>query len=152
MPLFDKDDILEALFDMLGSADPAARQRLSRASDQVLRTLVARSGGAVVTSFWRHPRDMGSSGTPCDWLGALSPSIVEVHCQCGVEVALQRFRQRSRHPGHHDADRREEDLRVQFRQYAEHGPLGVGTLVVVDTSSYREVQSLVDQVTAAFER
>ena len=150
LPLFDKDDILEALFDAMGSADLAARHRLSRASDRVLSTLVARSSGAVVTSFWRHPRDTSSSGTPCDWLRELAPSLVEVYCQCAPELAVQRFLRRSRHPGHHDAGRTETELLTQLHRVADYGPLGVGRLIVFDTSTPQDVQTLIREIAGAF--
>jgi glucokinase len=150
LPLFDKDDILDALFDTLGSPDSVSRQRLSRASDTVLMRLAERSRGAVLTSFWRHLGLDGSSGTPCEWLNQLSGLIVEVYCKCPAEIAALRFRRRSRHPGHFDTDKSEETLITQFRLVEERGPLDVGKLIIADTSVQCEVDPLIRKIALAF--
>ena len=87
LSLYDKDDILEGLFEALGSGDAHWRGRLSRASDQIFQRLVQLSGGAVLTSFWRHPAMSTDSGTPTDWISAISTGVVEVYCACDPEVA-----------------------------------------------------------------
>jgi MoxR-like ATPase len=55
LPLFDKDDILEGLFESRGIGDAVWREKLSRDSDEELIRLVRDSNGAVVSSFWRRP-------------------------------------------------------------------------------------------------
>jgi hypothetical protein len=151
LPLLDKDDILEALYDGLGVGDMAWRQRLSRASDEVLRVTAGRSAGAVLTSFWRHPLAQGDAGTPTDWLAALSPRIVEVYCACPVELALARFQARVRHPGHNDAVRPAGDLRRKFNEDAARGPLSVGPLVRVDTTAVCDADAVTAAVRAALQ-
>ena len=71
LPLLDKDEILEALFEALGVGDAPWRTRLSRAADQVLQRLALQSNGAVIASWWRHPLSRVSSGTSTDWLSSL---------------------------------------------------------------------------------
>ncbi len=150
LPLYDKDDILEALFDTMGPVDADLRHRLSRASDRIMTTLVEQSCGAVLTSFWRNPGDDGSSGTPCEWLSQLSPSIVEVYCRCEPEFAVQRFLRRSRHPGHLDAGRNQQELLTQFRRVGERGPLGFGRVIVMDAATRQNTETLIDEITAVF--
>jgi shikimate kinase len=149
LPLLDKDDILESLYDGLGVGDMAWRQRLSRASDEVLRTTASRSAGAVLTSFWRHASAGGDAGTPSDWIAGLSGAVVEVHCDCPVEVALIRFQTRSRHPGHNDAERPAGDLLRKFNDTAGRGPLGVGRLIRVDTAKSYDPKAVVEAVRSA---
>ena len=98
LPLFDKDDILEALFERAGAVDAAARQRLSRMSDDVLRRIAVASRGAVIVAHWRHERAGGTSGTPVAWLKALSATLIEVHCICPAAIAERRFRAPSKAP------------------------------------------------------
>ncbi len=150
LPFYDKDDILEALFDTMGPIDADLRQRLSRASGHVLATLVEQAYGAVLTSFWRHRGDGGSSGTPSEWLAQLSSPIVEVHCRCHPELAARRFFGRSRHPGHLDAVRSREALLAQFRRVEERGPLGVGRLIIIDTTIWYDTASVIQEVMGAF--
>ncbi|HEV7507697.1 MAG TPA: AAA family ATPase [Thermoanaerobaculia bacterium] len=133
LPLLDKDEILEALFEGLGVGDAEWRNRLSRSADVVLQRLAAQTAGAVLASFWRHPQVTGESGTPTGWISALSGRVVEVHCVCPAEVAAERFLARKRHAGHLDRDKSSDDLVADFVRLADLGPLGLGPLVNVDT-------------------
>jgi hypothetical protein len=146
LPLLDKDDILEALFDSLGVGDDQWRNRLSRAADEVLRRLAEQTAGAVLTSFWRHPQVTGDSGTPTGWLSSLSGKIVEVYCVCSPEIAAERFSARKRHEGHLDRNKRSDDLLTDFVELAARGPLGLGPLVSVDTSHAIDFDDLLHQL------
>lgn len=145
LPLLDKDDILETLFDSFDSVDLSLRQRLSRASDSVLAKVASRSAGAVIVSFWCHNQAGGTAGTPTGWLKhILSAKIVEVFCDCPLDLAETRFRERQRHPGHNDS-LRAPHLRDQLESLAVLGPLGVGELVRVSTGgSYDFDQVMID--------
>lgn len=148
LPLLDKDDILEALFEGAGLVDPSMRQKLSRSSDDVLARLAAASQGAVLVSFWRHQDVAGTAGTPTAWIKALSSNAVEVHCLCPPKVALQRFTDRQRHPAHNDAARLA-SLPAQFQQLARLGPLGLGSIVVVRTDQPYEFAELIGEIRQA---
>jgi cytidylate kinase len=146
LPMLDKDDILEALFDGLGVGDAEWRNRLSRAADEVLRRLADQTAGAVLASFWRHPQVTGESGTPTGWLSSLSGKIVEVHCACSPEIAAERFSVRKRHDGHLDRDKRSDDLLASFVELAARGPLGLGYLVSVDTGQAIDFDGILRQL------
>src|SRR5687768_6400900 len=104
MPLIDKDDILDRLFESRGVGNAAWRRTLSRESDVILQHEATSSNGAIVASFWRLAGMPSNSGTPTDWLDAPSHDVVNVHCACDLEVAASRFVQRRRQPGHRDGD------------------------------------------------
>ena len=129
LPLIDKDAILESLFDSLGSPDSEARTRLSRASDEVLYRLAEASHASILVNWWNH------DSAP-QRLRDIATSIVEVHCDCPVEVAAERFQARRRRPGHHDGDRSAEEVKDGITRLRDNyrGPLGVGELVRIDTS------------------
>lgn len=143
IPLIDKDAILEALFDSLGCPDRDERYRLSRASDEVLYALAEASQAAVVVNWWDH--DSSPSR-----LRGIASSVVEVFCDCAVEVAAGRFAARRRHPGHHDPARSPEEVAEGARRMREtfQGPLGVGNVVRVDTEGSVDLDSVADQVLA----
>jgi adenylylsulfate kinase-like enzyme len=146
LPLLDKDEILEGLFESLGVGDGDWRNRLSRAADEVLRRLALESGGAVLASFWRHPRSTKESGTPVSWLNDLPGPVVEVYCACGPKMAAQRFLGRKRHAGHLDHQKRQEEVVEDFVRMEALGPLGIGVLIQVGTSGTVDVERVVSSI------
>jgi predicted kinase len=146
LPMLDKDEILEGLFDSLGIGDAEWRSRLSRSADEVLRRLALQSGGAVLASFWRHSQSTSESGTPTSWLNALPGPVVEVHCVCPPETAAERFLARQRHDGHLDDQKRPEEVRASLTQLGALGHLGVGPLIRVDTSVAVDVETVVSRM------
>jgi hypothetical protein len=148
LPLLDKDDILEGLFEALGVGDADWRQRLSRASDEIFERLAKTSNGAVLTSFWRTPEISTQSGTPTEWIASISQRIVEVHCICDPEIAAARFINRTRHPGHLDSAKRPEDVLCSFRILATVGALGLGKLLQVDTTNEIDLNRVVNDIKA----
>ena len=142
LPLISKDTILEALFDTLGVGDDGWRGRLSRASDEVLLAVAEQTQGAVLDNWWHH-------AWARERLPQLGGTLIEVFCNCPVEVASARFRSRRRHPGHRDPELTDEEaaegiaaVRRSFR-----GPLRLrGGLVTVDTSGPVEATTVVSAV------
>ncbi len=82
IPMLDKDDILEAMFDSLGTGNSEWRERLSRSSDEILKKLVSKTDRAIVTSWWQHPKSVDKSGSSIDWISSLSGDIVKIYCKC----------------------------------------------------------------------
>lgn len=150
LPLLDKDDVLTALLETVGAADPDQRHRLSRASDRVVRAVAERTAGAVLVSFWRRERLSTTSGTPVQWLRDLPDArVVEVACDCPAALAAQRFQSRQRHPDHFDAPKRTAELVTEFERLAAEGPLAIGPVVPVDTSGLVDVDAVAASVTTA---
>lgn len=138
----DKDDILEALFDSLGVGDIQWRFQLSRASDEVFSKLALQSPGAILTSWWQHPRASSKSGTPTQWLSSLPFEAIEIYCVCSPEIAATRFAERRRHAGHLDDQRKVSEIAAQFEEYAALGPLGIGSVVQVNTEGEVDLSAL----------
>lgn len=146
LPVLDKDEILEGLFEGLGIGDAEWRSRLSRSADEVLRRLALQSSGAVLASFWRHPQSASTSGTSTLWLNALPGPVVEVHCACPPAKAAERFLARQRHAGHLDDQKRPDEVVAGFIQLEALGHLGVGALIQVDTSEPVDVETVVSRL------
>jgi hypothetical protein len=137
VPLLAKDTVKEALFDALGTGDREWSRRLGGASMEVLFALAAHAPAAVLDAFWRRPLVV-------DRLAALSPPIVEVHCACPPELALARYRERVRHPGHGGVP---DDEVAHWA--VEAGPLALGgPLLEVDTTQPVDVASVAAWVRA----
>jgi hypothetical protein len=149
LPLIDKDDILDRLFEAKGVGNAAWRRTLSRESDVILQQEATSSNGAVLASFWRLPGMPSDSGTPTDWLDAPSHHVVNVHCACDLEVAASRFLQRRRHPGHLDGESSSTEVLVSLRKLTQLPTLNIGQRIDVDTSQESNLTDLVRVIRAA---
>ena len=145
--LFDKDTILEALYDGCGCTDIQTRGRFSRSSDLTLQRLAKEACSAVLVSHWQHPTLQDSpSGTPTSWLATLPGRLVEIHVACPTDVAVRRFMERSRHPGHLDGLRGEDELRQQFVQLNALGALGIGALIMVRGDEPYDIDEIIGDI------
>ena len=149
LPMLDKDEILETLFNSQGVGNAEWRTRLSRAADEALRERALRSGGAVIASWWRHPASQVESGTPIEWVSSLPGVVVELHCVCSPHLATERFLSRKRHEGHLDRIRSHAEVLASFQQHAALGPLGIGRVVEVNTERSVETGTLLAQIRSA---
>ena len=152
LSFFDKDDLLDQLFEAHGTGDAAWRRRLSRESDVLFERAAVASAGAVLVSFWHQPGMPADSGTPTVWLSALSRRLVHVHCVCAPEMAAARFLQRKRHRGHLDRDTTPEELITNLRALATLGRLDIDQSIDVDTNGEVELDAVLQRVHAAFTR
>jgi len=149
LPVFDKDTILEHLFDTRGTGDSAHRRALSRESDTLFQAQASASPGAVLVSFWRQPGMASDSGTPTAWISELPAPVVNVHCVCPPEVAAERFACRTRHAGHLDSQRPFEVLLASLRQLAALPPLALGPRIDVDTTQPIDLEAILRQIGAS---
>ncbi len=149
LPLLDKDDFLDALFEERGIGDRAWRSSLSREADVRFVAAALALSGACLVSWWQHPQLERVSGTPTEWLVQLGGPIIEVHCRCRIETAVDRFLSRSRHAGHLDSFRSRRSLRAQFASCSAAGPLACGTVVDLNTEQAVRIEALVRRVERA---
>jgi predicted kinase len=152
LPVVDKDDILDRLFEANGVGDSAWRRRLSRESDVILEREALASSGAILASLWRVPGTAEESGTPIHWLQGLSNLVVNVRCVCSPETAARRFVERKRHPGHLDAYAAYAEVLTSLQALAELAALDVGPRIDVDTSGPVGVDDVVREIRGAFTR
>jgi glucokinase len=155
LPLIDKDDILERLFEAKGVGDAKWRRRLSRESDALLQAEAgqsAQSTGAVLTSFWRLPGMPPDSGTPTEWLFDLTEIIVTVRCICPAEIAAERFTGRTRHPGHLDGLRTYAEVLASIRALPPITSLNLGEVIDVDTRGVVAPDAVAREIQHAFTR
>jgi predicted kinase len=143
VPLIAKDTIKEALFDALGSSDLAWSQRLGEATYLVLLALAedsAEAGADVVleANFVR-------GGDFATGLASLPARFVQVHCSAPLDVLLDRYRRRERHPGHVDSERI--DALSEAIETRRHDPLDLpGGTIRIDTTQPVDMASLASRV------
>jgi hypothetical protein len=152
LPVIDKDDTLERLFNAKGVGDIGWRRALSRESDVLFRDEAERSEGALLVSFWHLPGMSPGSGTPTEWLHALSSRIVNLHCECPPTIAAARYSQRVRHPGHLDYLRSHEEAVTTIQRVADLEPLEFSPRVKCDTSFEIDLSALATSICEAFDK
>jgi hypothetical protein len=135
--LLTKDLIKETLHDALGAPEPdlAWSRRLGGAAMELLWTLAARSADVLIEANFRPGSDYERAR-----LTALGGCPVEVHCVCPAELAVTRYNTRARHRVHHLAHASVQALAEWDR------PVGIGTLIAVDTTAPVDVNAIAAQV------
>lgn len=146
LALFDKDDFLERLYETNDVTDWDIRKRLSRRSDLDFQTAATLVNTAVLVSHWRPRNGSAESGTPTNWLSDSFDNLVEVFCDCPVQIATQRFLARERHPGHMDAQRDPIHLAGKMLSMSRGYPLGLGPVVQVNTKAEVNIGHLLIQL------
>jgi predicted kinase len=126
LPLIAKDDIKEALMEVLGRPTTVPQsQRLGRAAVMAMLAVAEASRSGVLDSTF-YPYTI-------EHLKRVRPPLIEIRCVCPLEVAQARYRARirSRHAGHLDQQRSPDEL------WNEHHlrPLGLGPLINVNTET-----------------
>jgi len=146
LPLIAKDTIKEALFDGPGIGDLEWSQRLGSPTFEVMLAVAEESvaAGASLVLEANFPR--GSEAETR--LAALPARIVQVHCSAPLDVLVDRYDARERHPGHVDAER-VEALREAV-QTGRHDPLDLpGETIRLETTCPVDFASVAKRVAAA---
>jgi predicted kinase len=143
LPVFDRDDLKDSLFDTLGWSDRAWSQRLGLAAYELLYLVADRllARGVSVILDTNFQRDALSK-----WLGELRArydfALVEVHCSAAPELMARRFRERwesgDRHPGH-TGEFTDEAAFIAALDARDYRPVGIGTVIGVDTTDPERV-------------
>jgi predicted kinase len=145
LPLIAKDTIKEALFDALGAGDLAWSQTLGEGTYLAMIRIVgesvaARASLVVEANFVR-------GGEFAQTLAALPARFVQVHCNAPLEILLERYGSRERHPGHVDSKRIE--ALQEAVETGRHDPLDLpGETIRIDTSKPVDLAELVARVEA----
>lgn len=139
--LLGKDRIKETLHDGLGApaADLAWSRRLGGAAMELLWALAADAPAVVLEANFRPHSDYER-----DRISALGGRLVEVNCACPAEVAARRYAERAvaSHPVHVVTS-----LSPGFLAEFDR-PVGLGELIIVDTTAPVDVAALAGQVRA----
>jgi predicted kinase len=143
LPLIAKDTIKEALFDGLGAGDLAWSRRLGEATYLAMLGLAedAVGGGASIVLEANFVR----GGRFATRLAALPAHFVQVHCDAPLEVLVDRYTGRDRHPGHVDSERI--DALREAVETGRHEPLDLpGQTIRLDTSGPIDLAALCDHL------
>lgn len=104
LPAFGKDDIKEALFDVLGTGDRAWSRSLSEASfaalSRLARAQLAARRSCILEGNWRPGHALSLRGT----LAEHGARCAQVWCRAERQEIVRRFTSRARHAGHLDSE------------------------------------------------
>ena len=139
--VIDKDDFLEVLLGSVQEFDAEFRFKCSREADKQFEEAARVAGDVILVSHWQGPDEHRESGTPSFWLREFD-IVVEIVCHCSVATALQRFRNRRRHPGHGDSRSDLSVLQHWFEGDSLRGPLGIGSLITINTEEIVDIKKL----------
>jgi glucokinase len=139
LPLIAKDVIKESLYDTLGADDVEASERLGTAAYALVfaqaRAMLADGVSLIVEANFFRDQEPEFAALPAH-------RLVQIQCDAPLDVLLDRYAQRSRHAGHHDAQKLKE-LPGRFAS-GVHEPLRLaGTLVRLDTTQPVDLDALV---------
>ncbi len=143
--LLSKDRIKETLHDEFGAPEPdlAWSHRVGGAAMELLWVLAADLPAVVLEANFR-PRSEYERAR----IAGLGGQLVEVYCHCPAELAIARYTDRAAgcHPVHVVTTMSPEFV-AQFDR-----PVGLGELVVVDTTGPADVPAVAAQVRACLAR
>ena len=146
LPLIAKDTIKEALFDGLGAGDLAWSQRLGEATYLAMLALVEESVASGASLVLEGNFVRGSELETR--LAALPVRFGQIHCSAPLELLIERYEGRTRHPGHIDHERGQ-TLRDAVES-GRHEPLDVpGVTIRIDTSGPVDIAALADCLAAS---
>ena len=141
LPLIAKDEIKESLYESLGG-DVSASARLGASAYVLIFALARRmltSGVALIVeaNFFRDQES--------DFAALPGHRLVQFHCQAPLGVLVERYASRSRHAGHHDAEKIKE-LPARFESGA-HDALNLrGEVIELDTTQPVDPDPLADRI------
>lgn len=148
LPIFAKDTIKESLYDALGDEGPAdldTSRRFGAAAMELLWRLARDAPACVLEANFRFPEEFVRPALR--ELTADGGAVVEVHCSCPPEEAARRYDARGPGPQRHRVHRWS-SLPAEIRdEYV--GPIGVGPVIVADTTGPVDVEHLAARVRAA---
>ena len=140
-PLISKDCIKETLFDALNGPpnDLGFSRKIGGASMALLWTLAKQCPQVILEANFRPYSDFERSR-----ISSLQGSIIEIYCRCPLEEAVRRFNLRAQPGKRHPAHPLMEASLETFSEYDR--PVGIGTVIEVDTTHPVDVEKLVGQL------
>jgi len=144
VPLIAKDEIKESLYDSLGAEDIDSSAMLGGAAYGLIFALAGpmlESGVSLIVeaNFFRdqEPR----------FAALPEHRLVQIHCRAPLAVLVERYANRSRHAGHHDAEKIAE-LPARFESGRHEALRLPGDLIELDTTQRVDLDALAERVSS----
>ena len=144
LPLIAKDEIKESLYDSLGAGYVKSSALLVGAADALIcalaRTLLDSGVSVIVEANFFRDQEQEFATLP-------EHRLVQLHCEAPLAVLLERYASRSRHAGHHDAEKIRE-LPARFESGAHDALKLPGDVIELDTTRLLDLDALADRIRA----
>jgi predicted kinase len=142
LPLVAKDGIKESLYESLGAGDVSTSARLGVAGYALIfalaRTMLESGVSLIVEANFFRDQAANFASLP-------EHRTLQLHCDAPLPLLLDRYANRSRHPGHHDAGKIGE-LPARFESGA-HAPLALDDeLIGVETTAPVDLDALAARI------
>ncbi len=143
--LLSKDPIKEALFDTLDDRpdDLVQSRKFSGAAIEVMLALAAQCPQVVLEANF-HPHNARER----ERIKNLGGNIVEVYCSCPPDELARRYADRAASTRHHPAHALKSLSPEMLSEY--DGPVGIGTVITIDTTRPVNTEDLVRRIQAAW--
>ena len=142
LPLIAKDEIKESLYGSLGARDLNSSALLGGAAYALIfalaRTLLAFGVSVIVEANFSRDQDLEFATLP-------EHRLVQLHCEAPLAILLERYANRSRHAGHHDAEKIKE-LPARFESGAHDALKLPGDLIELNTIQPVDIDALADRI------
>jgi predicted kinase len=142
LPRIAKDEIKESLYDSLGAEDVGSSALLGGAAYGLIFALARPMLGSGVSlileaNFFRDQEPQ--------FAALPEHRLVQIHCRAPLAVLVERYANRSRHAGHHDAEKIEE-LPARFASGRHEALRLPGDLVELDTTERVDLDALAERI------
>ena len=144
LPLIAKDKIKESLYESLGAGDVDASARTGVAAYGLIfalaRSMLEAGVSAMVEANFFRDQNENFASLPAH-------RFVQIHCHAPLAVLTERYVSRSRHPGHHDAEKVKE-LPARLASGAHDALELPGELIELDTTQPVDLDALAGRISA----
>jgi predicted kinase len=142
LPLIAKDEIKESLYDSLGARDVNSSALLGGAAYALIfalaRTLLDSGVSVIVEANFFRDQELKFATLP-------EHRLVQLHYEAPLAILLERYANRPRHAGHHDAEKIKE-LPARFESGAHYALKLPGDLIELDTTQRVDLDALTDRI------
>ena len=142
LPLIAKDEIKESLYESLGAGSVNSSAVLGGAAYALIfalaRTMLGSGVSVIIEANFFRDQESEFAALP-------EHQLVQVHCKAPLSVLLDRYANRSRHAGHHDAQKIKE-LPARYESGAHDALRLRGDLIELDTTQPVDLDALADRV------
>jgi predicted kinase len=142
VPVIAKDEIKESLYESVGAGDVSAAAVLGGAAYALIfalaRTMLGSGVAVIVEANFFLDQEPEFAKLP-------EHRTVQLHCAASLAILCDRYATRSRHAGHHDAEKINE-LPARFES-GVHDALSLpGDLIELDTTRRVDLDALADRI------